>query len=124
MAQQRMWSKAAEKKWRSTFTRENFEGERLLRYKLRNGVTPAQLAKAEKAQHLAREAKEDNEIRRLSREMVLDAIPGIQVDTGNSGFDYKARAGTKTFTIYYANKKVEQRFDEIGNLVEEVEFPL
>ncbi len=75
MAEQRAWSKSSEKRWRASFTRENREGARLLSYKMRHGATPASLIKGEKAAHLAKESRDDNEVRRLSRMMVLDAIP-------------------------------------------------
>ena len=127
MATQRPWSKDAERKWRSTFTRENREGERLLSYKFRHGETPASLIRAEKANYLAKEAKEDMAVRAEARWGVIDAIPKIGAAKGETliqDLDYKVRAGIKSRTIYLGNRKIEQTFDEIGNLVAEEEVTL
>lgn len=118
------WSKDADRKWRASFTRENVEGARLLAHRLRHQSVES-VVRAEKAAHVAREAKEDMEARRIAREAVKDGIDKIQVSTDSDIVSiYKAKAGTKTLTIYLRGKKIEQKFDEIGNLVEEVEVPL
>lgn len=97
------------------------EGARLLAHKLRHS-SPEAIVRAEKAQHIAREAKEDMEMRRMSREVFLDSMPRIMVamDSDNVA-PYKAKAGTKSVLIYSGNRKIVQEFDEIGNLVKEVE---
>lgn len=118
---QKFWSKDKERKWRASFTRENVEGARLLAYNLRHS-TPEAIVRAEKAQHLAREAKEDMEVRRLSKEAFLDGLPKIQVATDSDiCATYKAKAGTKSVLIYSGNRKIVQEFDDIGNLVKETE---
>lgn len=118
------WSKDADRKWRASFTRENVEGARLLAHRMRHQSVES-IVRAEKAAHLAREAKEDMEARRIAREVAKDGMDKIQVATdGEITGVYKAKAGTKTLTIYTASKKIEQKFDEIGNLIEEVEVPL
>lgn len=118
------WSKDADRKWRASFTRENVEGARLLAHKMRH-QTVEQIVRAEKAAHLEREAKDDMEARRVARWAAKDGADKIQIAMdGDWAATYKAKAGTKSITIYRNGSKIEQRFDEIGNLVEEVEVPL
>ena len=116
------WSKQADKKWRSTFTRDNKVGEALLRYRLRH-ETPEQIAKSNKAEHLAREDKEDKEYAANLKAAMKDATQHeIFVDGSTTKFHVEhPRAGLKCRVTWTRTEKITEEFDLDGNVKVTVE---
>lgn len=119
-----MSRKDDERKWRSTFTRENREGERRLLFNLRNSGSAATGESLKRAQ-LSREEADFQSARRETH-AIADYYEGpgnVDASIRPEG-EIRAPAGVKTRTIYLNSSKIEQEFDGTGRLVSEVETPI
>lgn len=122
MAPERHWNKAAEKQWRSTFTRANMEGARKLHYELRHKGAEA-VARAEKKRALAKmeqgvRSSVAGAFEAVTEQMLRPDMPFIGGDAIPCG-----RPNGESI-VYFNTYKVVRRFDEDGFLASEerIEF--